>query len=288
MRYQEQRLSVGRSVDLFIREFRPDYNEGRTCVLLHGASEHGGRHQHVAERLCRSGWRIIVPDLRGHGRSDGRPMHVSRFGQYVDDLARVYDSLRLDPDSTVQQGYSLGGLVTARFAQRHAGRTRAISLTCPLLGLMVQIPRLLYASGQLLSVAYPWKRFASVIDPADVTRCAISIAERRSDPLYRHGVTAGWFFAVRRAIGEAWRDATALTAPVLLVQSGDDRIVDADANRSWLAGVGSIDTHFQDLPNHFHEWHYEPTWARTTDQIGRWLAARLDGAVEVEGLRRAA
>ena len=288
MRYQEHRISVARSAQAFVRDYQPNAGADRTCVLVHGAAEHGGRHHHVAERLCRAGWRVIVPDLRGHGRSGGRPMHVLRFGQYVEDLARVHDALNLDPRRTVQQGYSLGGLVAVRFAQRHAGRVRAVSLACPLLGLSVHIPRMLYASGQVLSLTYPWKRFASVVDPNDVTRCAISIAERTSDPLYRHGVTAGWFFAVRRAIAQAWREAASLMVPILLVQSGEDRVVDAAAGRCWLESVGSNDVRFRELPGHFHEWHYESSWARTTDEIEHWLATRLDIPTVSDIMRRAA
>ena len=272
---QERLVSVGRSVQLLVREFQPRDATDRTCIVVHGAAEHGGRHQHIADRLCRAGWRVLVPDLRGHGRSTGRPMHLLRFGQYVDDLARIYDAWNLVPESTAQIGYSLGGLVTTRFAQRHPGRCQAMALACPLLGLRVHVPTWIYASGRALSLTYPWKRFSSVLNPADVTRCPISIAERQSDPLYRHGVTAGWYFAVQRAIAAAWNEAREVSNPILMVQSGEDRVVDGDAGRHWLEQVASRDVEFQELPGHFHEWHFEPTWAKTTDSIGQWLGSRL-------------
>lgn len=217
-------------------------------------------------------------------------MHLLRFRRYLEDLDRLYDALDLDPTRTVQQGYSLGGLVTARFAQCYPKRLRAISLTCPLLGLSVKIPRLLYATGRVLSVTYPWKRFRSDSDASDVTHCPMSLAERQSDGLYRQDLTAGWFFAVRRAINNAWRTAATLTTPTLLVQSEEDHVVDALASRNWIEQIGSPQTRYLSLPGHFHEWHYEQNWARTTDEIERWLATRLDdsGLLLPTAFRRAA
>lgn len=202
-------------------------------------------------------------------------MHLTRFCDYVADLSKIYDRFQLEAKSTVQIGHSMGGLATARFAQMNPGRVTAVALACPLLGLTVQIPPRLLAAGKVLSVAFPWTRFRTVVNPTDVTRCERSIEERLADPLYRNSVTAGWFFAVRRAIEDAWRDALAFTSPLLVVQSGDDRIVDGNASRQWLTKVGSQDARFYELPEHFHEWHREASWRSTTDLISRWLSCRV-------------
>lgn len=288
MRYQEHCVAASRRVELFVREFQPDRGAEQTVVLLHGAGEHSGRHRHVAERLCRSGWRVLSPDLRGHGRSGGRSMHLTRFCDYVADVSKIYDHFELDARRTVQIGHSMGGLATARFAQTNPGRIAAVALACPLLGLAVQIPPRLLAAGKVLSVAFPWTRFRTVVNPTDVSRCERSIAERLADPLYRNSVTAGWFFAVRRAMEDAWRDALALTSPLLVVQSAEDRIVDRHASREWLLKVGSRDSRFFELPEQFHEWHREESWRSTTDLISRWLSCRIGSDASSSGSRLAA
>jgi lysophospholipase len=279
VRYREQVVPVARRVGLFVRDYEPAGGADRTLVLLHGAGEYGGRHRHVAERFCRRGWRVLTPDLRGYGLSGGRAAHVVRFDTYADDLARLYDYFALAPVSTAQLGHSMGGLATVRFAQTHAGRVRAIGLSSPLLGLAVRVRPALLVSGRLLSVTYPWKRFRTVLDPSDVTRNPESIEARTSDPLFRRSVTAGWFFAVQTAIRRAWQDAEALKSPVLIVQAGEDRVVDAEAARAWLGTVGSDDARFHLLPEQFHELHYETGWRATTDLFRTWLAARVVGAV---------
>lgn len=280
MRYREQTVPVTRRVGLFVREYEPAGGAGRTVVMLHGAGEHGGRHRHVALRFCRRGWRVLTPDLRGYGRSGGRSAHVVRFDTYVDDLARIYDQFALAPESTAQVGHSMGGLAAVRFTQRHTGRVAAIALSSPLLGLAVRIPPALLVSGRVLSMTYPWKRFRTVLNPADVTRNPEAIAERTNDPLFRRSVTAGWFFAVQTAVRRAWRAAGAVKIPVLIAQSGDDRVVDGEAARAWLGTVGSADARFELLPGQFHELHYEEEWRATADLMQGWLAVRVGVASE--------
>jgi len=280
VRYREQVVPVARRVGLFVRDYEPDGGADRTLVLVHGAGEHGGRHAHVAQRFCRRGWRVLTPDLRGYGRSSGRPSHVTRFDAYADDLARLYDTFGLDPASTVQTGHSMGGLATVRFAQRHAGRLAAIGLTSPLLGLAVKVPPALLVSGRVLSVTYPWKRFRTVIDPADVSRNPESIVARTTDPLFRRSVTAGWFFAVQTAIRRAWREAGSLTTPVLIAQSGEDRVVDGEAARAWLGTIGSARKAFHLLEGQFHELHSEAEWRGTADLMQGWLTAQASAGRE--------
>ena len=51
---------------------RIDYEvtgEGRPVVLLHGFPDSGRLWRHQAPRLAEAGFQVIVPDLRGYGRS---------------------------------------------------------------------------------------------------------------------------------------------------------------------------------------------------------------------------
>jgi len=76
-----------------------------TLVLLHGLSANGEVWAGVLERLA--GWpgRIVVPDLRGHGRSP----HARTYAE-VDHAADVAVLLRQGGDTYVV-GHSMGGMV---------------------------------------------------------------------------------------------------------------------------------------------------------------------------------
>ena len=62
-----------------------------TVVLLHGYSLDQGRLVPWAFRLAQEGWRCVLVDLRGHGKSTGRRIH---FGLVeTNDLSRLLDEL---------------------------------------------------------------------------------------------------------------------------------------------------------------------------------------------------
>src|SRR5437660_11866234 len=96
----------------------------RAAVLaLHGWFDHAGRWRETGERLCGAGYSAYLLDLRGHGRSGGRPGHLSRFSQLLGDLQA---SRRVVPPRTappqVLLGISFGGPVSVRCLEPQPSR----------------------------------------------------------------------------------------------------------------------------------------------------------------------
>ena len=87
---------------------------GPVILLIHGLGVHGGIWTHVVPMLVAQGFRVIVPDLPGHGRSDARrrASYSPRF--HARALLALLDAL--DVRSVTPVGNSLGGLVAARLA----------------------------------------------------------------------------------------------------------------------------------------------------------------------------
>jgi pimeloyl-ACP methyl ester carboxylesterase len=77
----------------------------------------------LAERLPEM--RVIAPDLRGRGRSNGLPGPYG-ITVHADDLAAMLDHLGV-PSATVA-GHSMGGFVTVAFRHRHPDRTAGVVL----------------------------------------------------------------------------------------------------------------------------------------------------------------
>jgi pimeloyl-ACP methyl ester carboxylesterase len=101
--------------------------EGRPLVLLHGFTGSGLQflQQGLPAALARHGYRVIVPDLRGHGDS-ARPHDPAAYPPDVlaDDGLALVDFLQLrDYDLG---GYSLGGRVVLRMLARGARPARAV------------------------------------------------------------------------------------------------------------------------------------------------------------------
>ena len=106
------------SVELAYREM----GEGRPLVLIHGyfstAMVNWVRYGH-AEKIAARGYRVIMPDLRGHGDS-ARPHDPAAYPRdaLADDGFALIEHLGLtDYDLG---GYSLGGRTTMRMLARGA------------------------------------------------------------------------------------------------------------------------------------------------------------------------
>ena len=277
-------------LELISRRFEPldpCSTDGRSLVIVHGASEHGRRYEHVARLFADRGWTVIVGDNRGHGRSGGNPMHVRRFEDYLRDLDLTLQHHQLDPSRTVLLGHSFGSLISARFAETRPEKLAALVLMAPLLRLKVHVNPLVVAWGKLVSFFAPHIRFESRIDPKDTTRDEVALMAREADPLIHRSVTCGWFFQMKSALQTVWDDRSSLRMPVLVVQGGSDLIVDPHVAQPWLEGVPSTDKELKWFPDHYHELHNEPDWLDTMTAVAEWLEERIKceraGAVQTVG-----
>jgi pimeloyl-ACP methyl ester carboxylesterase len=83
----------------------------RTALLIHGLiSDHGTWHD-VTPDLVARGYRVLAPDLRGHGRSDRSDNY--RLAGFAEDLVQT-----LPAGADLAIGHSLGGLALSGAVDR--------------------------------------------------------------------------------------------------------------------------------------------------------------------------
>ena len=92
-------------------------------LLIHGGRDHCRNWDRVAERLSRD-WRIIAPDLRGHGDSQWSNSGLYTYDAWLWDLRALTEHLQLDHATLV--GHSLGGYIALRYAAAFPERTRKL------------------------------------------------------------------------------------------------------------------------------------------------------------------
>lgn len=105
---------------LFVR----DSGEGRPLLLVHGLMATGETFMPVMEALA-GRYTVIVPDLRGHGRSShlGGSLTVEH---HVRDLTGLLDHIGVEQADVL--GYSQGGAVTQSLARDYPDRVRRLVL----------------------------------------------------------------------------------------------------------------------------------------------------------------
>jgi alpha-beta hydrolase superfamily lysophospholipase len=107
-------------------------------IVSHGLGEHLGRHEYML-KLFSQNFNIAIYDLRGHGRSGGRPGYVEDFRDFFRDLDAVLDYLRKEFNlkDYVLFGHSMGALVTAGYMQNLVKRDQypqKVFLSAPVVG----------------------------------------------------------------------------------------------------------------------------------------------------------
>jgi lipase len=107
-----------------------EFGVGRPLLVLHGLSGHGGRWRRFAETQL-TGFRVIAPDLRGHGRSVAYPPW--NIEQFALDLLGLMDGLGLERVPVM--GHSYGGAIAVCLAEMVPERVERLVLVDPALGL---------------------------------------------------------------------------------------------------------------------------------------------------------
>jgi pimeloyl-ACP methyl ester carboxylesterase len=100
-----------------------DRGSGPALLFIHGYPLDGSLWRHQAGAF--PGWRTLIPDLRGLGRSDAPDLGYS-MATYADDLAALLDAVGVD--DVVLAGLSMGGYVAFEFLRRHRPRVRGLVL----------------------------------------------------------------------------------------------------------------------------------------------------------------
>ncbi|TSE02231.1 alpha/beta hydrolase [Skermania sp. ID1734] len=98
-------------------------------LLVHGMGGDGHTWDRFAADLVHQGRRVIIADLRGHGRSAHTSSYI--FAEFADDLHRLCDGLELRELDMV--GHSLGGYAVSLLAQQRPDLVRRVVIEeCPL------------------------------------------------------------------------------------------------------------------------------------------------------------
>jgi alpha-beta hydrolase superfamily lysophospholipase len=232
---------------LVVHTWGDEADDPRYLVLLsHGYGEHARRYDHVAAALVADGAVVYAPDHHGHGKSDGERALADDIEGAVDDLHLVQETATAENPGppVVLIGHSMGGLIAARYGQRHGAELAALVLSGPAVGGNPEI--------QALAEMDPIPDVP--IDPGALSRDPEVGKAYAEDPLVYHGpfrlqTLVGFGTAVEAvAVGG---DFGAL--PTLWVHGEDDAIVPVRYTRPAIENIAG--EHFEQIiyPEARHE-----------------------------------
>jgi esterase len=180
-------------------------------LLVHGMGGDGYTWDRFARVLVQSGRRVIIPDLRGHGRSSHTDSYL--FDDFGDDLLRLCDHLELPSVDLV--GHSLGGYAVSRVAQERPELARRLVIEeCPL-------P--LQSGAEELRLT---RRFPTVPELWHATSSLVR--HPRAVLAFDRSMTKTALEQFRKPNPEWWDRLSDITAPTLVLCGGPGGMVDPD------------------------------------------------------------
>lgn len=122
--------SEGEALRMAYMDVKPTANaNGRTVLLLHGRNFPSSYWEPVIKSLTAAGYRVVVPDQVGFGKSS-KPLFDLSFDLLSRHTLALLDYLTLDRVDIV--AHSLGGMLAVRFARSYPERVNRIVLEAPI------------------------------------------------------------------------------------------------------------------------------------------------------------
>lgn len=111
-------------------DVKPNHPNGKTVVLLHGKNFNGAYWGTTIEELVKEGYRVVIPDQIGFGKSSKPVGYQFTFQQLALNTKIVLDSLNIDQIYLL--GHSMGGMLAARFTLMYPEMVEKLILENPI------------------------------------------------------------------------------------------------------------------------------------------------------------
>jgi alpha-beta hydrolase superfamily lysophospholipase len=257
----------------------PPQNEPRgNVVVLHGVQSHGGWYHRLGRTLSTAGYVASFPDRRGSGANERDRGHTPSARRLIRDLFEWMQAIRREQPALpiALAGISWGGKLAVILAARHPELVDAVALICP--GLH---PRVGVSARERLGIAWALltnrrKKFPIPLsDPALFTDSPEGQAFIAADPLSLHEATAGLLAASVLIDRIVARTPSRIRQSVLLMQAGQDRIIDNALTLAFFKRIASTDSQVIDYPDGHHTLEFDPDPDRYAQDLVRWLDGHL-------------
>lgn len=266
---------------LLTRHWAPTGEPWARVLIVHGLSEHSGRHDRVGGWFAAAGVDAHAYDQRGWGGSDGRRGDVDRWDRLLDDLAERVDAARGEPPAglpLVLYGHSMGGLVCAGYVTA-GGRPMPDLLVLSAPGIDSTHSRVVRIVAATAGRIAPTSRPPVVPDHAELLCHDPEVGRAfRADPVAVHDPTSRFgalAFAEQRAVRDRLdrmiAEGRPLPVPTLVIHGADDPIVPAGSSARFESFAGADRRVYPGLR---HEIHHEAEGPAIYADVVAWIAAR--------------
>ncbi|KAK5863276.1 hypothetical protein PBY51_000318 [Eleginops maclovinus] len=265
---------------LFCRYWEPASPPRALVYIAHGAGEHCGPYDEIAQRLKELSMLVFAHDHVGHGQSEGERMNVKDFQVYIRDSLQHVDLMKSrHPGLPIFiVGHSMGGAISILTACERPSEFSGVVLISP----MVQMNP---------DSATPFKVFMAkvlnhmlpslslgAIDSKWVSRDIKQVEAYDADELNFHGgMRVSFAMQLMGAAARIEREIPSISWPFLLLHGDTDKLCDIRGSKLMHENAASSDKKFKVFEGGYHALHHDlPEVAESTlKEVTGWITDRL-------------
>jgi alpha-beta hydrolase superfamily lysophospholipase len=263
------RFKTESNAHLFYRRWTSDGQSKGTIVITHGLGEHSGRYVHVGDFFARAGFTAFAFDLRGHGSSDGRPIFIGRYQDYLDDLESTITYLGR-PEPLILFGHSMGGQIVLAYAQSEKNLPAGYIAASPWLSLSRPPSVWLEGIVRMLNLVFPSLRFPTGIGSDDNSRDQAFLDSFPDLDKGHQFITVRTYLEIIKMSRQLMARPSA-NAPVLLTHGEADLVTSIDATRTYFEKLIAPSKVFIRYPEARHELHNDLVRATVLNDYLDWI-----------------
>lgn len=264
--------------EIFYQYWLPDDQPPKAVLLIvHGLAEHCGRYHNVVNYFVPRGYAVYGLDHIGHGQSEGTRVYVDHFNDFTGNVKIYFDMIcQWQPDPPIFiVGHSMGGLISSIYLLEHQNELAGAALSAPLIKAADEPSALTVFLANTLSRILPRLPLAQV-EAHGVSRDPAVVQAYIDDPLVYNGkVTARLGAELINAMTRVENEATTIKLPILILQGGDDPLVDPAGAQLLYNRVSSTDKQIKNYDGLYHEIFNEPEHEQVLADVETWLEAHL-------------
>src|SRR5690554_543827 len=233
-------------------------------IITHGIPLHSVYYRKMAEALNQSGYSVILYDVRGHGKSQGKRGDVKSVFQFTSDLYEIVEQTKLEHKLPIYLiGHSMGGIITKLYATLYDNFDGAIILSSPSnsqkLGVFGILPSWLFGFLRI-KTDFSDDRL-SHFPPSD-----------NVDPYALKNFTFRLIIQTLK-IGTKYieKNINNITKPILIMHGSDDQLVAPKMSESFYEALTIKDKKLIIIEGGYHNLNDDTVTEEVLVEITKWL-----------------
>ncbi len=241
-----------------------------TIIITHGLAQHSDDYKNVAKQFNKAGYHVMLYDLRGHGRSQGKRGSIKYYEDYLNDLDFIYTYCEKTFNFPVFLiGHSMGGILTNLYALKNPNLKGVIISAAP-----YQTPKSLNLFKVIGYRPWGFLKFKTNFQSPYLSNIPY---EPRINPFdiktFRLRLTGE---VLIRGIKNLRKNIKSYQVPVLLLYGKEDVIVSYQEANHFFEDISSEDKTLKLYPNTKHNVFQEQKTPEVISDVIAWIDEHIE------------